>query len=181
MNLKSVSLFFVGMMGAGKTTVARRLAAELGYQFFDTDSLIEQLANQSVSEIFTTAGETQFRQLETQVLAELSAYKQLAIATGGGVVLKSINWSYLHHGLVIWLDVPVEVLYTRLKHDSSRPLLAGPDPFAQLQTLLDQRQSLYAQADLRVTVTAEDSADQVAQRVLAEIPKILKPDNGLDN
>ena len=181
MNLKGVSLFFVGMMGAGKTTVARRLAAELGYQFFDTDSLIEQLVGQSVSEIFTTAGETQFRQLETQVLAELSAYKQLAIATGGGVVLKSINWSYLHHGLVIWLDVPVEVLYGRLKHDSSRPLLAAPDPFAQLQTLLDQRQSLYAQADLRVTVSPEDSAEQVAQRVLVEIPKILKPEGSLDD
>lgn len=176
MDLKGVSLFLVGMMGSGKTTVGRLLATELGYQFFDTDSLIEQLAGQTVSEIFTTAGEAEFRRLETQVLAELSAYKNLAIATGGGIVLDPHNWSFLRHGLVIWLDAPVETLYQRLQGDTSRPLLAATDPLAKLQTLLAQRQSLYAQADVSVTVTAGAGPEQVTAQVLTEIAKVLRPE-----
>jgi shikimate kinase len=176
MDLKGVSLFLVGMMGSGKTTLGRFLAAELGYQFFDTDHLIEQLTSQTVTEIFASAGEAEFRQLETQVLAELSAYKNLAIATGGGIVLDPYNWSFLRHGLVIWLDAPVETLYHRLQGDSSRPLLAAPDPLAQLQTLLAQRQSLYAQADVSITIAAGSEPEQVMAQVLAEISKALRPE-----
>lgn len=176
MDLKGVSLFLVGMMGSGKTTVGRLLAAELGYQFFDTDSLIEQLAGQTVTEIFATAGEAGFRRLEKQVLAELSAYKNLAIATGGGIVLDPHNWSFLRHGLVIWLDAPVETLYHRLQGDSSRPLLAAPDPLAKLQTILANRQPLYAQADVTVTISAAAGPEQVTAKVLTEISKVLRPE-----
>jgi shikimate kinase len=176
MDLKGVSLFLVGMMGSGKTTVGRLLAADLGYQFFDTDTLIEQLAGQTVTEIFATAGEAEFRRLETQVLAELSAYKQLVVATGGGIVLQLQNWSYLRHGLVIWLDAPVQTLYERLQGDRSRPLLVAPDPLLKLQDLLIHRQPLYAQADVRVPIMERDRPDQVAAQVLIEIPKVLKPE-----
>lgn len=176
MDLKGVSLFLVGMMGSGKTTVGRLLATDLGYQFFDTDDLIEQLSGQTVTEIFATAGEAEFRRLETQVLAELSAYKKLVIATGGGIVLQSQNWSYLHHGLVIWLDAPVQTLYRRLQGDRSRPLLATPEPLLKLQELLAQRQPVYAQADVRVAINESDRPDQVAAQVLVEIPKVLRPE-----
>jgi len=176
LNLKGVNLYLVGLMGAGKTTVGRLLAKKLNYHFFDTDTVIEQLMGQSVTEIFATAGEPEFRRLESQVLSELSAYKNLAIATGGGIVLERLNWSYLHHGLVVWLDVPVQQLHAQLKPSISRPLLQHGDQLTRLQELLAQRRSLYEQADVQVRVAANETAEQVATRVLGEIPKVLRPE-----
>ena len=172
--LRGTNLYLVGMMGAGKSTIGRLVGQMLGYRFFDTDSLVEQAAGQSISQIFA-AGEPEFRQLETQVLSELSAYGRLVVATGGGVVSQPQNWSYLRHGLIIWLNVPVEVLQQRLKKDTSRPLLQTADPLAKLQLLLQERRALYAQADLEILVGPSESAEQVAQRLLAEIPTRLKP------
>lgn len=173
--LKGVNLYLVGMMGAGKTTVGRLMATHLGYRFVDTDAVIEQLTGQSITQLFAGVGEVAFRQMESQVLAEVSAYTNLAIATGGGIVLRRENWSYLHHGLIVWLDVPAELLYARLQTDTSRPLLNDPDPLGKLRSLLEQRQPLYAQADLRVTVSGEETSVQLAKRVLEEIPTVLKP------
>lgn len=173
--LKGVNLYLIGMMGAGKTTIGRILAKELGYRFFDTDAVIEQLAGKSIREIFAESGEETFRQLETQVLAELSAYKQLAIATGGGIILRRENWGCLHHGIVVWLDVPLEVLHSRLQRDTSRPLLQNTNLLDELQTIFSQRQALYAQADVQITVTATQTANQVAASVLQALPARLKP------
>ena len=111
------------------------------------------------------------------MLAELSAYTRLVIATGGGIVSRSQNWSYLRHGLIIWINVPVEVLQSRLSKDTSRPLLQTGDPLAKLQLLLQERRSLYAQADLEITVGPQEAAEQVAQRLLSEIPTVLKPNS----
>lgn len=180
--LKGVNLYLIGMMGAGKTTVGQVLARlsaadstpHSHYHFFDTDALIEQLANQSISQIFATDGEATFRDLETQVLAELSAYTHLVIATGGGIVLRQTNWSYLRHGIVVWLDVPLEQLQHRLTHDATRPLLLEQDPQQKLKTLLEQRHALYAQADLCITVRAEESPDDIADRILQALPRVLK-------
>lgn len=177
MNLKGVNLYLIGMMGSGKTTVGCLLAKELGYRFFDTDALIEQVKGQSIPQIFAEVGEPGFRQLETQVLAELSAYKNLAIATGGGIVLNPINWSYLRHGIVVWLDVNNEQLYARLQRDPTpRPLLMDANPLAKLQMLQEQRQPLYAQADVQVIVADDATAEQVVTRTLQEIAKILRPE-----
>jgi shikimate kinase len=173
--LKGVNLYLVGMMGAGKTTIGRILAKRLKYRFFDTDAMIEQLTGKSVSEVFAESGEEAFRQIETQVLSELSAYTRLAIATGGGIVLQRQNWSYLHHGIVVWLDVPIDQLYLRLKGNTTRPLLQTPDPMQKLQTLLEQRQHLYAQADVRVRINGSAPPSYVASRVLEEIDKTIKP------
>jgi shikimate kinase len=164
------------MMGAGKSTIGQLLAQSLGYRFFDTDTLIERVAGQSISQIFASTGEAEFRQLETQVLAELSAYTRSVIATGGGIVSRQQNWSYLRHGIVIWLNVPLDVLYNRIKKDTTRPLLQTTDPLAKLQLLLQERRSLYAQADVEISISATDSAQQVAERMLEEIPKLLKPE-----
>ncbi len=177
MNLKGVNLYLIGMMGSGKTTIGRLLAKELSYHFFDTDALIEQVGGQSIPQIFAETGEPGFRQLETQVLAELSAYKNLAIATGGGIVLNRINWSYLRHGIVIWLDVAVEQLYTRLQQDATpRPLLIDTDPLTKLRMLVEQRQRLYAQADVQVTIAENVTSEQVVVQVLQAVSQILKPD-----
>ncbi len=163
-------------MGTGKTTVGRALANKLGYRFVDTDEIITQVTQQSISQVFATSGEAAFRQIETQVLAKVCAYTHLAIATGGGIVLQRENWSYLHHGLIVWLDAPTELLYTRLSADETRPLLQGTgDLRSQLETILQQRQPLYSQADLRVIVTSEETPEQLATRILQEIPQVLKP------
>ncbi|KYC40139.1 shikimate kinase [Scytonema hofmannii PCC 7110] len=174
--LKGVNLYLVGMMGAGKSTVGQILAQHLGYGFVDTDSVIEKAAGgRSITQLFEDEGEVGFRQLETQVLAQVCAFTKLAIATGGGIVIKQENWSYLHHGLIVWLDVPVEILYARLAEDTTRPLLQDNDPKGKLRSLLEQRQHLYSQADLRITVSEGETPEQIATRVLDEIPGVLKP------
>lgn len=174
-SLNKTNLYLIGLMGAGKSTVGQLLAQRLGYQFFDTDVLVEQVARQSIATLFATAGEAAFRDLETQVLAELSAYGGMAIATGGGIVLKRQNWSYLHHGVVIWLDASVDVLYERLKQSSDRPLLQTANPQHTLQQLFEQRQPLYAQADVQVTVQAIDTPEQVSNNVLTALRQVITP------
>lgn len=173
--LKGTSIFMIGMMGCGKTTVGQLLADALGYRFFDTDALVEQVAGITVRQIFETDGEAKFRELETQVLAEVSAYGRLVIATGGGIVMNRQNWSYLHHGVVVWLDVPVDHLYQRLAADTTRPLLQNPDPKGKLSTLLEQRRSLYSQADVRVVLQGDEPPQTVCDRVIADTRSILNP------
>lgn len=175
-NLKGINIYLVGMMGAGKSTVGRILAERMGYRFFDTDTLIEQATRQTVAEIFASSGEANFRQLETQVLSQLSAYQRLVVATGGGIVLSAKNWSYLHYGVVAWLDAPADVLYARLEDDASRPLLHTSEPRATLQAILEARSPLYSEADVRVPITDIASPEAIATQVLEEIQAILKPD-----
>lgn len=172
--LKGVNLYLVGMMGAGKTTVGRLLASMLDYRFIDTDAVIEQVTHQSINQLFAEQKEAGFRQIESKVLAQVCAETYLVISTGGGIVTRQENWSYLHHGLVVWLDVPVEQLYTRTIADSTRPLLQDGDLLERLRSLSTERLPLYAQADLRITPSPEETPEQVATRVLAAIPNVLK-------
>jgi shikimate kinase len=162
------------MMGTGKTTVGRLLAKQLEYGFVDTDDVIVQAAGRSINQLFAEEGEIVFRQLESDILAQVCAYTKLTIATGGGIVLRTENWSYLHHGLIVWLDAPVELLYTRLLEDSTRPLLQDIDPQAKLRSLLEQRQPLYSQADLRITVSEGETPEAIAHKVMEAIPSVLK-------
>jgi shikimate kinase len=174
-DLQGANLYLIGMMGAGKSTVGRLLAQRLSrYHFFDTDAVITQATGFSIAEIFADSGEAGFRQIETQTLGQLSAHTRLVVATGGGIVTEPINWSYLHHGIVIWLDVSPQTSWQRIKGDQSRPLLQDPNPQQKLEDLLQQRQRLYAQADLRVLIEPQDSIETVAHQILTKIPKILK-------
>ncbi len=172
--LEGVNLYLVGMMGAGKSAAGRPLAEALGYRFLDADTALEQVAGRSIPEIFASDGEAGFRALETAVLGQITGWHSLVVATGGGVVTRPENWGHLRQGLVVWLDAPANLLWERLSKDPTpRPLMQAPDPQAHLETLLDQRRPLYAQADLRVLQTGEAS-DQVAARVLEAIPSVLK-------
>ncbi len=165
-------------MGAGKSTIGRLLAEKLGYQFFDTDTVIEQVAGQSIPTLFAEIGEDEFRKLETQVLMQLSAHTRLAIATGGGIVIQRQNWSYLRHGVVVWLDVPLPQLCDRLQRSErakpSRPLLQGDDWRDKLAKLLEQRTPLYTQADVRVTVAPNDTPDRVMGKVMDAITALIQ-------
>ncbi len=169
--LKGINVFLIGMMGVGKTTVGSVLAKQLCYRFFDTDALIEQVAGQTINEIFATSGEDGFRQLESKVLRELSAYTRIVIATGGGIVLRQENWSYLHHGIVVWLDPPVEVLMNRLAGDLTRPLLKEADPASKLASLLKERSPLYSEADLHIPIEANQTPEQIASQIMSKFPQ----------
>ncbi len=171
--LQGINIYPIGMMGAGKSTIGKQLAQKLKYRFFDTDSAIETIAQKSIADIFATKGESYFRELETQVLAEFSLYTKCVIATGGGIVEKPFNWSYLRHGLVIWLDTERQILEKRLSLDNSRPLAA------KLETLLARRQPLYAQADLRISIDREQAPEVIANRIIDLIPSVLRTDSPL--
>ncbi len=163
--LKGVDVYLIGMMGAGKSTIGRILAHKLNYRFFDTDDLVEKVAGKKISKIFETDGETTFRNLETEILKEVSAYNNSVIATGGGIIQKPINWSYLRQGLIIWLDPDIEVLKKRISKNQNRPL-AG-----QLESLLEQRYPLYSQADIHIKCLHYQRPDQVADLILTKIPE----------
>ncbi len=174
--LRGTNLYLIGMMGVGKSTLGRHLAAHLGYRFLDTDALVEQVAGQSVAAVFTSLGEEAFRSLETQVVAQVSAYTRVVVATGGGIVLHSMNWSYLRHGVVVWLDVPLAELTHRLAGDRDRPLLQRPDWETHLATLWEQRRPLYASADIHLPIAAAEAPEAIAQRLLTLLPTRLRPD-----
>ena len=173
-SLRGLSVFLLGMMGAGKSTLGELLSRRLQYRFFDTDILIERVAGKKIREIFADEGEATFRELETQVLVELSSLTKTVIATGGGMVLKPMNWSYLRHGLMIWLDVPLEILVKRLKQDTSRPLLQSTDLESKLELLLEQRRGLYAEADIRIVVSDLDTPTDIVEKILTAIPTVIK-------
>lgn len=164
LKLDGVSLFLVGMMGCGKSRTGNLLAKTLGYCFFDSDSLIEQLAQKDIPTIFAEEGEVEFRYIESQVLKELGAYKRCVVATGGGAVVQRINWSYLQNGIVIYLKAEPDILAKRVLMDgtANRPMLkgAGEDMEATLKKingLMDKRKELYAQADIHVTLDGGES------------------------
>ncbi|MGB3533859.1 MAG: shikimate kinase [Microcoleaceae cyanobacterium] len=178
--LKGINIYLIGMMGCGKTTVGQALAKALNYRFLDTDQLITQVAGQSITDIFAQSGVAEFRAIESKVLSQLCAYQRMVVATGGGIVLERMNWSYLRYGLIVWLDVPVEQLYHRLKGDTTRPLLQESDPLATLQNIFNQRKHLYQTADLRIEVDPADHYQQVMQKILTGIPTVTKsPDQPL--
>lgn len=177
--LNGVNLFLIGMMGVGKTTIGRLLADQLGYQFIDTDEFIEQATGQSIPTIFAESGEEIFRQLETATLSQVAARTGKVIATGGGIVLKRENWGYLRHGVIVWLDVPVEQLHKRLKHDTNRPLLQATNLSEKLSKLSSERQALYAQADIQITI-GEETPEQVAARVMAAIAQECEKKRQMD-
>ena len=172
--LEGLNLYLVGMMGSGKSSVGRPLAAALGYRFLDADSSVEQVAGRSIAEIFASEGESGFRELESAVLNQIASWHSLVVATGGGAVTQKTNWGHMQQGIVVWLDAPDELLLERLAADPTpRPLMQSPDPGARLASLLDERRPLYSQADLRIVQDGR-SPELVAQQILESLPSILK-------
>ena len=170
--LQGTNVYLIGMMGSGKSTIGAILADRLSHQFFDTDVLIEQISGQTVTELFEQSGENAFRQLETQVLSELSSYIRKLIATGGGIVITPENWGHLRSGIIVWLDVPVAVLCARLENDTTRPLLMG-DLETKLNTLFADRSPLYSQADLHIKLEGHEKPEEICDRILVDLNAAL--------
>jgi len=166
--LQGLNIYLIGMMGSGKTTVGKEIAKQLNYRFFDTDLTIEAIAKKPITEIFRQEGEPYFRGLETKVLAELSTYTRSVVSTGGGIIGQQINWSYLQQGLVVWLDVELEILKKRLDQDETRPLAD------KLEPLLKTRRSLYKQADLAIAIGVDQSPIQISAKIIETIPTVIK-------
>ncbi len=144
-------IVLVGMMGSGKSSVGRRLAARLHLPFYDADDEIETAAGMRVAEIFERYGEPYFRDGERRVIARLLDQKPCVIATGGGAFAQDDTRALiLARGTAIWLDVPVPVLVDRVSRRGHRPLLVGRDPAQVLTELLDKRGPAYAQAPVHV-------------------------------
>jgi shikimate kinase len=174
-DLQGLNIYLIGMMGCGKSTIGPLLATQLGYSFLDTDITIEKLVSQSITEIFQTVGEPEFRKIETKVLAEVSAHIRLVVATGGGIPIDRENWNHLHQGLVIWLDPSIDLLIERLQSDTTRPLLAtSEDLQSKLDLILAERRHRYAEADLRISIDRQLAPEEIVDRILTKIPTVLK-------
>jgi shikimate kinase len=145
----------VGMPGAGKTTIGRRLARELGVPFQDSDHEIERRIGGSIREYFARHGEEAFRDVEHAVITELARERTGVLATGGGSVLREANRAVLRAaGTVVYLHAPPQSLHERLRHDLSRPLLQVADPLQRLHELFSQRDGFYRSSAHLVLDTA---------------------------
>lgn len=140
------------MMGAGKTTVGKRLSKALGWKFIDVDRAIEESTGVSVATIFEIEGESAFRVRESIALTQISCIDELIVATGGGVVLSPANRAWMSaRGFVVYLHAPADLLYSRTKNDKGRPLLQVADPLSRIRGLVEKRDPLYREiADLVV-------------------------------
>lgn len=161
------SVVLIGMMGAGKTAIGRAISAELGVEMRDSDAEIVQSAQLTIAEIFERFGEAFFRDKEGKVIARLLEGPPCILSTGGGAWLAEDNRTMLiGRATVIWLDADLDLLWSRVRHKSHRPLLHTDDPKATLAALLAARRPLYRLAPNRVAVAREWSIEQTAARVM---------------
>jgi shikimate kinase len=167
-------LVLVGMMGAGKTTVGRRLAQRLGRRFLDSDDEIEKAANMSIEEIFASHGEGEFRSGEARVIARILRENDIVLATGGGAFVNAETRELVKSSAIsIWLKADFEVLFQRVSRRSNRPLLKTADPRQSLRTLIEARYPIYAEADITV-VSREVPQEVVAADVVASVTAYLQ-------
>ena len=161
------TVVMVGMMGAGKTAVGRALAARLGVPFLDSDHEIEAAANMSIPEIFARDGEPFFRLKERQVISRLLEEERGVLSTGGGAFLAKENRDLISQGgASVWLQADLDVLWNRVRHRDTRPLLRTADPKATLRGLYDARVPLYSKADLTVKSDGQASIEEMVDRML---------------
>ena len=160
------TVVMVGMMGAGKTAVGTALARQLGVPFVDSDEEIVRAANRSIPEIFERDGEAFFRARETEVLSRLLAGAPCVLSTGGGAYLAEANRALIsRHGVAVWLRADLDLLWQRVRHKNTRPLLRTANPRETLRQIYDARVPIYGLADVVVESAPELSIEQMAERV----------------
>jgi shikimate kinase len=171
--LGSRPIVLIGMMGAGKTTVGRRLATRLGHHFIDSDEEVEKAANMTIPEIFTAHGEADFRAGEARVIARILREPGIVLGTGGGAFINPETRRLIKTGSVsVWIKADPDLLFARVSRRSNRPLLKTANPRATLEALIEARYPIYAEAD--VTVVSRDvPQDQVAGDIIERLVDYL--------
>lgn len=169
--MKQNNIFFIGLMGAGKTTIGRLIAKQLGMTFYDSDHEVERKTGVKIPLIFELEGESGFRKRETTIIEELSQLKDIVMATGGGAILLTENREFLkNNGTIIYLRGNVHDLWLRTRNDKTRPLLQGGNIKQKLEHLYIQRDPIYsALADFIV-----DTGAQSAVEIAAYIEQLLQ-------
>jgi len=168
------SIFLIGPMGAGKTSVGRALATKIGFDFYDSDQEIQNRCGVDIPTIFEYEGEIGFRDRESRMIEELTALPDIVLATGGGAVMRESNREHLRsRGYVVLLSVELKEQFRRVGNDARRPLLATEDPEARLLALMEERAPIYkALADVEI---ATDSRRM--HHVVTRIHRHLKTEN----
>ena len=165
---KTVAL--VGMMGAGKTAVGRALAARLGVRFLDSDAEIVEAAAMTIAEIFARDGEPFFRTREYEVISRLMENERCILSTGGGAFLaKRVRDVVSDKGVSVWLNADLDLLWSRVRHRDTRPLLQTEDPKATLTQIYEARVPVYAMADLTATSQPQYSIEDMVDQVVATL------------
>ena len=180
-NTENRTIVLVGLMGAGKTSIGRRLASKMGLTFIDADTEIEKAAGKSIPDIFAEHGEAHFRDGERRDIARLLEKGGQVLATGGGAFMNVETRSAIKaHALSVWLKADLEVLLKRVAKRGGRPLLQDQDPAEVLQNLINIRYPVYAEADITVESLDVQHAQMVHEvlKALADYQPIeeLKPD-----
>lgn len=161
------TVVLVGMMGAGKTAVGKALAAKLAVPFLDSDEEIVKAANMSIAEIFERDGEPFFRDKETQVISRLLTEERCILSTGGGAYLTERNRAIISEkGVAVWLNADLDLLWSRVRHKNTRPLLRTDNPYETLKSLYEARVPAYEKADLAVKGRADYSIEDMAEAVV---------------
>ena len=160
-------IVFVGMMGCGKTTVGQAVAKRLKVPFFDTDSEIVRIEGVPITELFEKFGEAYFRERESTVLADCLCGRPRSIAVGGGVYLQEANRKLIDcHAVSIWLKAEVDVLWHRVKHKGTRPLLRTSDPYRTLEQLVAERSPSYQRAKIHIESENRIPFDGMIERTM---------------
>lgn len=160
----------VGMMGAGKTAVGQALARRLDVGFLDSDAEIERAANMTIAEIFARDGEAFFRDREAEVIQRLLAAHRGVLSTGGGAFLRAETRERVSaEGVSLWLNADLDLLWSRVAHKDTRPLLRTADPRATLAALYEDRVPVYAKADLEVACEPRFTIEDTAERAIAAL------------
>lgn len=172
-NLGGRSLVFVGLMGAGKSTIGKRVATMLDLPFHDADYEIEQAAQMSVPELFKAYGEPAFRDLERRVILRLIKQGPMVLATGGGAYMNDeTRLAIAENGISVWLNAELDVLMERVSRRQNRPLLQNDNPRAVMEKLMAERYPVYAKADLTVN-SRKARRDVVARDVIRTVERHL--------
>ena len=160
------SIVFVGLMGAGKTAIGRKVANALGLPFIDSDHEIESVSRMTIPELFERYGEPEFRALEQRVIARLLENGPLVLSTGGGAYMSEHTRAAIAaHGIAVWLKADLDTLMERVAKKQNRPLLKNADPRGVMEKLMTDRYPVYAIADVTV-VTREERKEVIAAEVI---------------
>jgi shikimate kinase len=167
------SIVFVGLMGAGKTAIGRRVASDLDLPFLDSDHEIETASRMTVPELFESYGETEFRSLEQRVITRVLEAGPQVLSTGGGAYMNPLTRDAIKaHGISVWLKADIDILMERVSKKQNRPLLKTADPRATMERLMAERYPVYASADVTVA-TRDERKEVIAAEVIDALDRHL--------